>query len=59
MIVLVLIVVIALCLRKSRSSPKNSPEEVDENPDYDIYSDNPEDDYIRFEDNNENYYASD
>lgn len=56
---IVLVVVIALSLRKSRSSAKNSPEEVDDNPDYGIYSDNPDDDCVTFEDNNENYYASD
>jgi len=58
-VVLVSLVGIGLWRKKSRSSPEKSPEDVDENPVYGIYSDNPEDDYITFEDNNENYYASD
>ena len=58
-LVLVLIIAIALCLRRrSQSSPRNSPEEVDENHMYGTYGygDDPDDpDYITAEDSNPYY----
>ena len=60
-IAIALIVALVLCLkRKSRSSPKNSPEHMDENHTYGTYAygDDPAgDDYITVEDTNA-YYGS-
>ena len=61
-IVLILVVVISLCRWKSRSSSRNSPEEVDKNTVYGTYAygDDPDDeDYITMEDKNPNYEPSD
>ena len=59
-LVLVLIIAIALCLRrKSRSSPRNSPEEVDENHMYGTYGYGDDPDYITAEDSNPYYGSSD
>merc|ERR1719239_717775 len=60
-IVLVSIVVIGMCLWKSRSSSRNSPVEVDENTVYGTYAygDDPDDDdYITAEDKNPYYESS-
>ena len=54
-VLLITIAGITLCRRKSRSSSNNLRAEVDENPDYGIYSDDPDDDYITVEDNNPYY----
>ena len=58
-VLLISIAGIAFCRKKYRSGSNNLKQaEVDENPDYGIYSDDPDDDYITVEDNND-YYASD
>ena len=57
-VLLISIAGITLCTKKFRARSNKLQAEVDENPDYGIYSDDPDKDYIFVEDNND-YYAAD